>query len=79
MSLYSGFAAEGAGISGVLCDFHLFDLLSKRSTISVGVFISHLLQGIHRLDVVDGERCFVVDVAYLVPYLPVTPTSGIRN
>lgn len=34
MPFYRDFAAEGASVSGVLCDFHLLDLLSQRGAIS---------------------------------------------
>jgi hypothetical protein len=37
VSLDSILAAECADVSGVLCDFHLLDLFSERSTVSVDV------------------------------------------
>jgi hypothetical protein len=35
VSLDGRLSAEGADVFGVLCDFHLFDLLSQRGTVSV--------------------------------------------
>jgi hypothetical protein len=35
VTLDSGLSTEGADVFGVLCDFHLLDLLSQRSTVSV--------------------------------------------
>lgn len=36
MAADSGLSAERADVSGVLCDFHLLDLLTEGSTVSVG-------------------------------------------
>jgi hypothetical protein len=66
----------------MLGDFHLLDLLTQRSTISIGD--SH-----QTLDVAKGRemtpavktslRSQARSAAYLVPYLPVTPTSVNAN
>lgn len=35
VTLDGGLSAEGAGVLGVLGDFHLLDLLSERGTVSI--------------------------------------------
>lgn len=74
MSFYRDFAAKGASVSGVLCDFHLLDLLSQRGAISdPNLFSSLFSRGIVGISSShEGEAGF----GYLVPYLPVTPTSS---
>jgi len=42
MSLHRSLAAERAGVSRVLRDFHLFDLFSEGGTISIRSLISPL-------------------------------------
>lgn len=69
-------AAKRADVSGVLCDFHLLHLLSERCTVSVQSCQSYRLP-IHlsfEFKLV-ASVVVVVEVSYLVPYLPVTPTS----
>lgn len=85
MTLDGVLAAESAGVSGVLCDFHLLDLLSKRGTISERrrvkrlalsfptAFMSWWTQA--ACDRFLRNTQLQRAVAYLVPYLPVTPTS----
>jgi len=46
VSLDGRLSAEGADVFGVLCDFHLLDLLSQRCTVSVireKMLVSHAL------------------------------------
>lgn len=46
VTLDSGLAAEGAGVLGVLGDFHLLDGLSERGTVSLSIHVSScLMQG----------------------------------
>jgi hypothetical protein len=77
VSLDGILSAEGAGVPGVLGDFHLLDLLSEGGTVSerermsLG-FNSLYVGGSSRP---QGIQTAVVERAYLVPYLPVTPTS----
>ena len=76
MALDGGLAAEGAGVAGVLRDFHLLHLLSEGSTISK----ERIDQSPLSPEVVsNGCRYCRMRwvVVYLVPYLPVTPTSAI--
>lgn len=72
-------AAEGADVAGVLGDFHLLHLLTQGGTVSVGIlsiFGSYLCG---RFSSEDHGRLSAVSRtgrrAYLVPYLPVIPTS----
>lgn len=78
-------AAEGADVAGVLGDFHLLHLLTQGGTISVVKPMCQ--QSIQNYLIVEN---IVVDLkmkcsqwrvrgAYLVPYLPVTPTSVESN
>lgn len=74
-------SAESADVAGVLGDFHLLHLLTQGGTVSV--------RGIVRIRfVVEGDRSGFVcleeitvvwvrvgRMSYLVPYLPVMPTS----
>ena len=73
MPFYRDFAAKCASVSGVLSDLHLLDLLSQRGTISdPNIFSSLFSRGIVGISSSqEGEAGF----GYLVPYLPVTPTS----
>jgi hypothetical protein len=44
LSLDAVLAAEGAGVSGVLGDFHLLDLLTEGGTVSLGIrFRQHFM------------------------------------
>jgi len=43
LALNGVLSAEGAGVAGVLGDFHLLDLLTERGTISMGRGVSNLL------------------------------------
>jgi len=78
VTLDAGLAAECAGVSGVLGDFHLLHLLTEGGTISVQIESAT----IHRSRTGDRKPlcrncCRGQEnlIAYLVPYLPVTPTS----
>ena len=74
-------SAESADVAGVLGDFHLLHLLTQGSTISVEALLESW-------SCCENSRCSLsVDrgihvcarsssVPYLVPYLPVMPTSG---
>lgn len=72
-------SAEGADVAGVLGDFHLLHLLTQGGTVSVegwSIFDSFVSLLVRVFMVVRGRvRGFGRD-AYLVPYLPVIPTSG---
>lgn len=35
----SGLSAEGAGVLGVLCDFHLLHLLSQGGTVTIAIVL----------------------------------------
>lgn len=75
VSLHRGLAAKRARVSRVLGDFHLLDLFSEGGTISVDGMINalELYQPVELQPV--GAVGLGVIIAYLVPYLPVTPTS----
>lgn len=57
----------------MLCDFHLLDLLSKGGTISDRTEVNRL--ELSQLVCWNEAVLWIALVAYLVPYLPVTPTS----
>ena len=76
MSLHRGFAAECAGVSRVLSNLHLLDLFSEGSTISMRDLVRRSHSTSPRGPRLTGNAKEVVVVPYLVPYLPVTPTSG---
>ena len=56
-SLDAILTAEGAGVAGVLGDFHLLDLLTQRGTIAGSVLAgdSNLLRSFHLF--VENEQC----------------------
>ena len=67
LALHRVFAAEGAGVSGVLGNLHLLDLLAERGTVS------------GKADILDESRGWTPESElqlegnlYLTPYLPVT-------
>lgn len=68
VTLDGNLSAEGAGVTGVLGDFHFLHLLTERSTISVFFCQSESRYRRQKLQIV---------VTHLVPYLPVMPTSVI--
>lgn len=80
VSLDRVLAAERADVAGVLGDFHLLHLLSEGGTVSVDS-VSACRSLSSRLQCVSFGWARSVEgifgIAYLVPYLPVTPTSGI--
>ena len=75
VSLHRGFAAECAGVSRVLSNLHLLNLFSEGSTISMRILISRSHSTLPRGPRLTSNDTEVVAVPYLVPYLPVTPTS----
>lgn len=78
MASNSGLAAERADVSCVLCDFHLLDLLTEGSTVSVGreesaqVLLSYLLAiaGCRLLIASEAERYFEWCAAQIAPFVP---------
>ena len=79
-------AAECADVTGMLLDFHLLHLLTQGGTVSVfnpsdqdpvfqspcALFFVFSQNSSNAAGMVEVVQCR----AYLVPYLPVTPTSG---
>ena len=72
-------SAKCADVSGVLGDFHLLDLLAQRGTVSIAecqnMCAGSVERNEERLLRFEGFTSSIGTVAYLVPYLPVTPTS----
>ena len=75
-------SAECADVAGVLGDFHLLHLLTQGGTVSVGILLESwsAYRSIRYGSCVSIEEITVVwarvgQLSYLVPYLPVMPTS----
>lgn len=72
-------SAEGADVAGVLGDFHLLHLLTQGGTVSVGSWsISDSFWSVASRSSIHGRSRACSRIgrdAYLVPYLPVIPTS----
>ncbi len=80
LSLDCVLSAECADVSSVLGDFHLLDLLSQRGTVPVAKCQKMLFEWTRRHKQRLLRSCGILSwmrtLAYLVPYLPVTPTSA---
>lgn len=78
MSFHGNLAAKSAGVSGVLGNFHFLNLFSQRGTVSGDqnlVSVARRSIGASRS---ETRRDPQAGMPYLVPYLPVTPTSTSR-
>lgn len=60
MSLHGLFAAERADVFGVLCDFHLLDLLAERCTVSAVIRSVLAPQIVNLLLLVARDNCLRV-------------------